>query len=127
MYSEIKEIILDYGEVLCVRPNEEHVVRMADVFGISQAQFATLYEKNRNAYDRGDLSPERYWSSFADELGISLHSDRIPHLRAWDVEQSESGHDRVARVHSLSGYQNRRAIKHARRHGGQTSRRRRLD
>ncbi|MGA9671659.1 MAG: HAD family phosphatase [Terracidiphilus sp.] len=86
MHSEIKGIILDYGEVLCVRPNEEQVAQMADVFGISQAQFATLYEKNRNAYDRGDLTPEVYWSSFADELGIGLHSDRISHLRAWDVE-----------------------------------------
>ncbi len=55
-------------------------------FGISPEQFARLYEKNRHAYDRGELTPERYWYSFADEPGISLREDKIPLLRAWDVE-----------------------------------------
>jgi putative hydrolase of the HAD superfamily len=84
--SDIKGMILDYGEVLCLRPAEEQIRRMASVFGISPSQFATLYEKNRRAYDRGDLTPERYWFSFADEPGIGLAADQISVLRAWDVE-----------------------------------------
>src|SRR5215471_6895162 len=83
---EIKGVILDYGEVLCLRPTEEQLLRMSSVFGISAAHFATLYEKNRLPYDRGDLTPERYWFSFADEPGIGLPADQIPALRAWDVE-----------------------------------------
>jgi hypothetical protein len=82
----IKGLILDYGEVLCRRPREAQIGRMADVFGINPERFARLYEKNRHAYDRGELTPERYWFSFADEPGISLTKDQIPLLRAWDVE-----------------------------------------
>jgi putative hydrolase of the HAD superfamily len=84
--SAIKGLILDYGEVLCLRPSEAQLLRMASVFGISPARFAMLYEKNRRAYDRGDLTPDRYWFSFADEPGIVLAADEIPLLRTWDVE-----------------------------------------
>jgi len=84
--SEIRAIVLDYGEVLCLRPTEKQICRMADVFGIGIPQFETLYEKNRRAYDRGDLTPDRYWFAFADEPGIDLAADKIPLLRAWDVE-----------------------------------------
>jgi putative hydrolase of the HAD superfamily len=82
----IRGLILDYGEVLCRRPSEAQIGRMAEVFGISHERFATLYEKNRHAYDRGDLTPERYWFSFADEPGISVRADQISLLREWDVE-----------------------------------------
>jgi putative hydrolase of the HAD superfamily len=83
---DIEGIILDYGEVLCRRPTQEQIARMAGVFAISPGQFAKLYEKNRRAYDRGDLTPEGYWFSFADEPGISLDALQISLLRAWDVD-----------------------------------------
>jgi putative hydrolase of the HAD superfamily len=83
---EIRAIVLDYGEVLCLRPTEKQLRRMADVFGIDIPQFETLYEKNRRDYDRGDLTPDRYWFAFADEPGFRLAADKIPSLRAWDVE-----------------------------------------
>ena len=86
----IKGVILDYGEVLCLRPEQQQLLRMADLFGIGPDEFATLYEKNRRAYDRGDLTPERYWFAFADEPGISLSANQIPCLRAWDVEMWSS-------------------------------------
>ncbi len=84
--SDVKAIILDYGEVLCVRPTEEQIRRMAGTFDIPVSQFVALYEKNRLAYDRGDLTPEQYWFSYADEPGIRLDAETIPLLRAWDVE-----------------------------------------
>jgi putative hydrolase of the HAD superfamily len=83
---EIKGVILDYGEVLCFRPGKEQLLRMANALGISPAEFAKLYEKNRLAYDRGDLTAEQYWFSFADEPGISVRAEEIPLLRAWDCE-----------------------------------------
>jgi putative hydrolase of the HAD superfamily len=84
--ADIQGIILDYGEVLSHRPTEQHIARMAGLFGITVDRFRTLYEKNRRAYDRGDLSPESYWFTFADEPGLALSEDQIPLLRAWDVE-----------------------------------------
>jgi len=83
---DFKGLILDYGEVLCIRPTLEQIERMAAIFGISASQFIKLYDRNRREYDRGDLSAERYWFSFADEPGLGLRADEIPQLRAWDVE-----------------------------------------
>jgi putative hydrolase of the HAD superfamily len=88
--SRIQGIILDYGEVLCFKPTDEQIRRMADVFDISPARFRELYEKNRRAYDRGDLTPERYWFSFADELGVALAAHEIQTLRDWDAEMWSS-------------------------------------
>jgi len=81
-----KGLILDYGEVLCVKPEVEQIERMASIFGMSASQFMTLYDRNRREYDRGDLSAERYWFTFADEPGLGLRADQIPLLRAWDVD-----------------------------------------
>ena len=79
-------LILDYGEVLCVKPTPGQIERMAAIFGISTDHFMKLYERNRRQYDRGDLSAERYWFSFADEPGLSLRADQISLLRDYDVE-----------------------------------------
>ena len=84
--TKISAVILDYGEVLCFRAAQDQLRRMADVFGISVASFKVLYDKNRRAYDRGDLTPERYWFTFADEPGISLEENQISFLRKCDVE-----------------------------------------
>ena len=79
-------LILDYGEVLCLKPMPERIERMAAIFGISAGHFMKLYERNRRPYDRGDWSAERYWFSFADEPGLGLRRDQIPLLRDCDVE-----------------------------------------
>ena len=83
---DFRGLILDYGEVLCLKPLPEQIERMAAIFGISGGRFMKLYERNRREYDRGDLNAERYWFSFADEAGLGLRADQIPLLREWDVE-----------------------------------------
>ena len=83
---DFRGLILDYGEVLCVKPTPEQIKRMAAIFGISGGNFMKLYDRNRREYDRGDLNAERYWFSFADEPGLGLRADQIPLLREWDVE-----------------------------------------
>lgn len=84
--AAIKGVILDYGEVLCSKPTDAHLRRMADVFGIRPDQFVALYDRNRRAYDRGDLTPEQYWSAFAESAGTTLDETKLSQLRAWDVE-----------------------------------------
>jgi putative hydrolase of the HAD superfamily len=83
---DFRGLILDYGEVLCFKPMPEQIERMAALFGISAGYFMQLYERNRREYDRGDLSAERYWFSFADEPRLRLRADQIQLLRDWDVE-----------------------------------------
>jgi len=84
--SKIKAVILDYGEVLCYSPTAEEWARMAGVFGIEPPSFRELWNRNRLLYDRGDLSPEAYWSAVAKDAGTQLAPEQLPLLRQWDVE-----------------------------------------
>ena len=84
--SQIKAVILDYGEVLCSSPTAEEWARMASVFGVDPPAFRKLWDRNRLLYDRGDLSPEAYWSAVAKDAGTQLAPEQLPLLRQWDVE-----------------------------------------
>ncbi len=84
--SQITAVIFDYGEVLCFPPTAAQIAQMADVFALETALFRRLYEKNRRAYDRGDLTAEGYWLAFAADAGVQLDPKRIGTLRAWDTE-----------------------------------------
>lgn len=83
---KIKAVILDYGEVLCSSPTREEWARMASFFGAEPVSFRKLWDRNRLLYDRGDLSPEAYWSAVATDAGTRLTPDQLPLLRQWDVE-----------------------------------------
>jgi putative hydrolase of the HAD superfamily len=84
--SQIKAVILDYGEVLCYPPTPEEWARMAGLFGVDPVPFRKLWDRNRLLYDRGDLSPEAYWSAVAKDAGTQLAPQQLPLLRQWDVE-----------------------------------------
>ena len=84
--SQIKAVILDYGEVLCYPPTAEEWARMAGLFGVEPVPFRKLWDRNRLLYDRGDLSPEAYWSAVAKDAGTQLAPQQLPLLRQWDVE-----------------------------------------
>ena len=84
--SQIKAVILDYGEVLCYSPTPEEWARMAGLFGVDPVPFRKLWDRNRLLYDRGDLSPEAYWSAVAKDAGTQLAPPQLPSLRQWDVE-----------------------------------------
>jgi putative hydrolase of the HAD superfamily len=84
--SKIKAVILDYGEVLCYSPTPEEWARMANLFGVEPISFRKLWDRNRLRYDRGDLSPEAYWSAVAKDAGTQLAPEQLTLLRQWDVE-----------------------------------------
>lgn len=81
----IRGLILDYGEVLCNRPSPHVLERMASSTGIAPEVFAERYQQERGPYDRGDYSPEEYWSRVAAE-NIALDDGLLQSLRQWDVE-----------------------------------------
>src|ERR1700678_1676301 len=82
----INAVILDYGEVLCHRPSEEQVARLAKVFGRDEKAFQPLWEKNRGAFDRGDLTGEAYWKMLARDAGMELSAEQLEQISRWDVE-----------------------------------------
>jgi putative hydrolase of the HAD superfamily len=83
---EIKAVVLDYGQVLCFPPTPSETARIARTFGLTDAQFPVFYDTNRGLYDRGDLTPEEYWTKFAAKADTTLTPEKMAELRAWDVE-----------------------------------------
>ena len=102
--SKIKAVILDYGEVLCYAPTAEEMGRMAAPFGMAPVPFRQLWDRDRLRYDRGDLSPEEYWSALAKSAGAQLTPEQFAQLRPMgsrDVEPRQSDHGGVAEAHAF--------------------------
>jgi putative hydrolase of the HAD superfamily len=83
--ADIRAVIFDYGEVLCHRPTQAEVARLASFFGISVDLFPALWERNRGPYDRGDLTPEVYWSMLADDAGTVIRPDQMEEICNLDM------------------------------------------
>lgn len=84
--TTINAVILDYGEVLCHRPSRAEFHRLANAFGADSSSFPALWEKNRGAFDRGDMTSVAYWSALAEETGTSLTAEQLGEISKWDVE-----------------------------------------
>lgn len=83
---KINAVILDYGEVLCHRASDEEFNRLAKVFRVDENSFRTLWEKNRGAFDRGDISAEAYWTALATDAGAGISDEQLEQIYKWDIE-----------------------------------------
>ena len=70
--AKLKAVIFDYGEVLSDRPTPDEFARLAGMFGVGMDVFPALWERHRAGYDRGDLTPEVYWSMVARDAGAQI-------------------------------------------------------
>ena len=84
--ATIRAVILDYGEVLCHRPSEEEFSRLIQPFGVDENLFAALWDKNRGAFDRGDLTPETYWSMLAEDAGAKIDATQLQQVCELDLQ-----------------------------------------
>src|SRR5271166_3615454 len=84
--TTINAVILDYGEVLCHRPSRAEFHRLANAFGADSSAFPALWEKNRGAFDRGDMTAEAYWSALAENASAELSAEQLDEISKWDVE-----------------------------------------
>ena len=82
---DVKAVIFDYGEVLCYRPTAEEIAQLAGFFNLRVDQLPALWERNRGAYDRGDITPQAYWSAFAKDAGVELAPDRLEEVHDLDI------------------------------------------
>ncbi len=78
-------MIFDYGEVLSRRPTAEENERLARFFSLPVDQLPALWERNRGAYDRGDLAPDVYWSMLAKDAGVELNPDQLNAIHELDM------------------------------------------
>lgn len=86
--SPIRAVILDFGMVLCHTPTDAHLDRVSKVFGIDHHTFWRHYDKDRLALDRGDITPDAYWTDFVKEAGLGrpLDAALLANLKQWDME-----------------------------------------
>ncbi|HEX4786787.1 MAG TPA: HAD family phosphatase [Candidatus Sulfotelmatobacter sp.] len=84
-WKDLKAVIFDYGEVLCHRPTAEETARLASFFSLRADQLPALWERNRGAYDRGDLEPDVYWSMLAKDAGVTLHREQLKAIHDLDM------------------------------------------
>src|SRR5579862_5310593 len=84
--ESVKAVIFDYGEVLCHRPTAEEIEQLAGFFNLRVDQLPALWERNRGLYDRGDLTPQIYWSAFAKDAGVALGPERLEQIHERDME-----------------------------------------
>jgi putative hydrolase of the HAD superfamily len=87
--NPIKAVMFDYGLVLCRKPLQEDIDKMSGLFGVSNAEFWQIYEKNRQAFDRGELSPLDYWTLFGNESGVTLDDATFQVLIDLDIQMWE--------------------------------------
>ena len=83
--ANLKAVIFDYGDVLCLPPTTEEIEGSARILSISSDLYRDLWNRNRDVYDRGDVSPETYWRTFAEEAGKPLDTTKLEELNQRDV------------------------------------------
>ena len=81
---------------------------------------ASSGDRDRLLYDRGDLSPEAYWSALAEAAGVQVDARTTRRSsRQWDLEMwahDQPGHGGVAELLHSSGIKTGAAFEHAARH-----------
>jgi putative hydrolase of the HAD superfamily len=59
---------------------------MAKVFHLDPERFWPLWQRNREAFDRGDLSSESYWRALAADANTQLTPAQLEDVRRSDLE-----------------------------------------
>jgi len=83
---QIKAVIFDYGNVLCLPQTAEDMAAMARVADIEPAEMHRLYWRTRVPFDRGDLSVDAYWNALAAEAGRRLTAGQMEEIVRLDNE-----------------------------------------
>jgi putative hydrolase of the HAD superfamily len=83
--NNLKAVIFDYGEVLCNRPTEADHARLASFFGLSVDRLPELWERNRGPFDRGDLTPEVYWTMLAKDARTEITAHQLEEISELDI------------------------------------------
>jgi putative hydrolase of the HAD superfamily len=83
---QLKAVIFDYGNVLCLPQTMDDMAGMAGVLGIGVDEMHRLYWQSRVPFDRGDLTVDSYWNALAAEAGRSLTASQLAEIVRLDNE-----------------------------------------
>jgi putative hydrolase of the HAD superfamily len=102
LFAHLRAVIFDYGEVLCHRPSAAEMNKLAGFFGFPKDGFIQMWEKNRGPFDRGDLTPEKYWTMLANDAGTKIGAKELEQICALDLGMWSNINDNMIEwVHRL--------------------------
>jgi putative hydrolase of the HAD superfamily len=71
MDDKITTIVFDYGGVISLSQNSNHIDAICEILNIDVSEFRSVYQKNRNDYDSGIISAEDYWHTVISNIDIN--------------------------------------------------------
>ena len=80
----ITTVILDWGCVLSLPPAPEDYEPLRKALGLEAGAFQQLYWRNRDPYDRDELSTTTYWGEIAQAAGAAGSPEQIQKLATLD-------------------------------------------
>lgn len=78
--TEIKAVLFDYGNVLCMPQQPEDLGAMAACLGAPLNILTTLYWQMRDEYDLGTLDGRAYWTKIASKCGSPISEEQLCRL-----------------------------------------------
>jgi putative hydrolase of the HAD superfamily len=91
----VTTVIFDYGGVLSLPVDPDSVRALAGLCGLAPGRFATEHMRERLAYDRADIGPERYWSRFLALAGRACDPALLDRLNREDLRGWSRINERV--------------------------------
>ncbi len=80
----LRAVVFDYGMVLSGLPDPAAHAELVRITRLPEAEFETLYWRDRHAYDEGKLTGLEFWQKFNRDLALGLPQTKIDELNDWD-------------------------------------------
>ncbi len=92
--SEIKAVMFDYGNVLCMPQSSEDMKLMAKCLNADVEHVESLYWQSRDPYDKGEVHGREYWSAIAAKLNVKTTEEQLLKLIELDnLSWTRPNHD----------------------------------
>ena len=78
--SEIKAVLFDYGNVLCLPQEHSDLSSMAQHLELDVALMEPLYWQHRDEYDSGATNGQQYWSKITQNFDREIDSNLVSQL-----------------------------------------------
>jgi putative hydrolase of the HAD superfamily len=89
----LRAVVFDYGMVLSGSPDPAAHAELMRITGLPEAEFETLYWRDRHAYDEGKLTGLEFWQKFNRDAALGLSPTTIVELNRWDGQMWTTQND----------------------------------
>ena len=81
----VKAIVFDYGQVICLPPDPMAITRIAQKAGVDRERFEPLLWSLRSEYDRGTISARDYFKDIFSHLGVAVDDKSVDEIAEMDL------------------------------------------